>query len=182
MAGGWKTEKTEVVHENPIFTLKKDTIVLPNNRLMTWHYFDAPDFVVVPGLTSDGKIMAIRQFRYMLGKHCIEFAAGAINAGESPEAAATREFEEETGYRPGKIISMGSFYESVSKSRNKVHFFLAKDIVKTRQSLDANEKGYEEIEPLVLEMEEMERMMPTMESGVSALAFKLMTDHIRRHL
>lgn len=44
-------------------------------------------------------IVLVKQFRPPMGGYCLEFPAGLIEDGESPEVAALRELEEETGYK-----------------------------------------------------------------------------------
>ncbi|ELW64975.1 ADP-sugar pyrophosphatase, partial [Tupaia chinensis] len=44
-------------------------------------------------------IVLVKQFRPPMGSYCLEFPAGLIDDDESPEAAALRELEEETGYK-----------------------------------------------------------------------------------
>jgi ADP-ribose pyrophosphatase len=50
-----------------------------------------------------------------LGRNCLELPAGLIGDeadGESAETAATRELEEETGYRAERVTDLGRFYSS----------------------------------------------------------------------
>jgi len=47
--------------------------------------------------------MVILQYRPPVEAYCVEFPAGLIDAGETPEQAAVRELREETGYE-GKVI------------------------------------------------------------------------------
>lgn len=45
-------------------------------------------------------LILVKQFRPAVGAYCIEFPAGIIDEGETPEQAAVRELKEETGYSP----------------------------------------------------------------------------------
>jgi 8-oxo-dGTP pyrophosphatase MutT (NUDIX family) len=49
--------------------------------------------------------MIILQYRPPVEAYCVEFPAGLIDEGETPEQAAVRELKEETGYE-GKVCEM----------------------------------------------------------------------------
>lgn len=62
-----------------------------------------------------GHVLLVEQYRVPLGRNCLELPAGLIGdetEGEAVEIAAARELEEETGYRPASIESLGEFYSS----------------------------------------------------------------------
>ena len=64
---------------------------------------------------DDGHVLLVEQYRVPLGSKCIELPAGLIGdetRGEAVEAAAARELEEETGYRPARVIDLGFYYSS----------------------------------------------------------------------
>lgn len=64
---------------------------------------------------DDGHVLLVEQFRMPLGKPCLELPAGLIGdeeEGETVEASAARELEEETGYRPERIEVIGDFASS----------------------------------------------------------------------
>jgi ADP-ribose pyrophosphatase len=60
-------------------------------------------------------VLLVEQYRVPLGRACLELPAGLIGdetEGESAEVSAARELEEETGYRPARCTSLGTFYAS----------------------------------------------------------------------
>lgn len=60
-------------------------------------------------------ILLVEQYRVPLGAPCLELPAGLvgdIDKGETVEASAARELEEETGYRPDRIEVVGRFASS----------------------------------------------------------------------
>jgi ADP-ribose pyrophosphatase len=62
-----------------------------------------------------GEVILVEQYRVPLGKRCLELPAGLVgdeDANESVEASAARELEEETGYRPARIETLGYFHSS----------------------------------------------------------------------
>jgi len=61
--------------------------------------------IIVAKIVRTGEILLIRQFRPPAGKHLIEFPAGLVDPGETPEVTAVRELREETGYR-GKVTAV----------------------------------------------------------------------------
>lgn len=54
-------------------------------------------------LKPSNRLILVRQYRPPVNKFTIEFPAGLVNHGESPEETAIRELREETGYR-GKVL------------------------------------------------------------------------------
>ena len=64
---------------------------------------------------DEGHVILVEQYRVPLGRSCLELPAGLVgdeNEGETAEMSAARELEEETGYRPAKCTTLGSFYAS----------------------------------------------------------------------
>ena len=62
-----------------------------------------------------GYVILVEQYRVPLGRRCLELPAGLVgdeDAGESVEASAARELEEETGYRATAIEPLGFFHSS----------------------------------------------------------------------
>jgi ADP-ribose pyrophosphatase len=78
---------------------------------------------------DDGHLILVEQYRVPLGRACLELPAGLVgddSDGEAVEIAAARELEEETGYRAGRIESLGEYFSSpgmVSESFTLVRAF-----------------------------------------------------------
>ena len=92
---------------------------------------------VVPLL--DESVILIRQYRIAIGREILEIPAGKLEGNEDPEHRGRRELEEETGYRAGRMVSIGSVYASVGYTSEEIHLFLALDLEKVGQDLESDE-------------------------------------------
>ena len=67
------------------------------------------------GEAQDRHVILVEQHRIPVGARCLELPAGLVGdeePGESIEAAANRELEEETGYRAAQVECLGTFQSS----------------------------------------------------------------------
>ena len=77
------------------------------------------------------KIVLVEQFRagaYVAGEDpwLVDIVAGRIESGQSPEAAAMREVQEETGLTPAALETIGTFFTAPHLSSERVHLFCAR--------------------------------------------------------
>ena len=82
---------------------------------------------------EDGHVLLVEQYREPLGAPCLELPAGLVGdetAGEAVEAAAARELEEETGYRPTQVTMIGEFYSSPGMVSESFYFVRASGLEK----------------------------------------------------
>ncbi len=85
---------------------------------------------------DDGHVLLVEQFRVPIGANCLELPAGLIGdetEGEAVELAAARELEEETGYRPGRIESLGEFFSSPGMVSESFYFVRAHTLEKVSE-------------------------------------------------
>lgn len=88
-------DSSRVVFSTPWFAIEAE----PNGDDTPYYRMVSPDGVVVIPLTEDGHLVVIRQWRPARNAWTMEFPAGMVEAGETPEQAAERELIEETGLR-----------------------------------------------------------------------------------
>lgn len=86
-------------------------------RKGTWEFVGRANNIHAAVIVAidDGHVLLVEQHRVPLGGPCLELPAGLVGdleAGETVEASAARELEEETGYRPGRIEIVGRFASS----------------------------------------------------------------------
>ena len=90
--------------------------------LGTWEYVGRTRGVqaaVILAVDDEDHAILVEQYRVPVGAWCLELPAGLVGdeqAGEQVEVAAARELEEETGYRPARIVNLGRFHASPGMS------------------------------------------------------------------
>lgn len=88
---------------------------------------------VIVAIDEDGQLILVEQYRVPLGRACLELPAGLVgdeNESEAVEIAAARELEEETGYRPGRIESLGEYFSSPGMVSESFTLVRARDLVR----------------------------------------------------
>jgi len=139
----WKEENRKKVFDCRVFSIYESYCKSPHNEQSTFTILDTADWaIVVPVLeTPEGKkFVMVWQWRHGSQAMSLEFPGGVFEPGETPQDAAVRELREETGYKPGSIRKLGEFSPNPAIMSNKVHFFLAENLVNTgSQDLDADE-------------------------------------------
>ncbi|MFH1134436.1 MAG: NUDIX hydrolase [Nanoarchaeota archaeon] len=154
----WKKTGSEIIFDKGGFRIRKDSLVLPNGKAKDWVYWDSRDSVMVAGMTADRKLVMIRQYRYLAGQETLELPSGGLEEGEKPEDGARREFAEESGYRCGRLVKLGSFYETYGQLNRQIHLFFSDEVEKAEQDLDDGERGYEDIAAELVPFDDALRM------------------------
>ena len=115
-------------------------MALPNGNTAVWDFIEHKGAAAVVPVTSDGKILMVRQYRNALERYTLEIPAGAVNyLGEPKEECAARELEEETGYRAGKLEWLMNVNTTVAFCNELIGIYVAQDLIPTSQHLDEDE-------------------------------------------
>lgn len=91
-----------------------------------------------PGVDG-GTVVLVRNYRAAIDQWVLELPAGTLEDGEEPAACAARELIEETGYRAATLRPVGRFHTSPGLSDEVMWAFLATDLEKVGQELEAGE-------------------------------------------
>ena len=106
-------------------------------------------------MTSDGKLVLVRQYRFAVEGRTLEFPAGTIDDHEDPADTVKREIEEETGYRAHKWQKLGQFILAPGYSDEIIYAFLAQDLEKLETPPAQDED--EDIEIVLMTPQELEQ-------------------------
>ena len=125
-----KISKSKEVFGCPWFQVREETWG-ENSGLEEKPYYriESSDGVLVLAITNEGKIILVRQYRHAIRKTTLEFPAGSIEVGETPEEAATRELLEESGYRAKTLRLLSSGHIMMNRYSARDFLFLAQHSV-----------------------------------------------------
>jgi ADP-ribose pyrophosphatase len=100
---------------------------------------DHPGATAIVAIDGDGCVTLVRQQREAVRQRLLELPAGTLEAGEEPLASAQRELAEEVGLHGGRWRELGAFYTTPGFCRERMHVFLAEDVVRGAASPEEDE-------------------------------------------
>lgn len=121
--GSWRTLNKNYLHRTPWFAFRLDEVSLPDGAEIEYGVLEANDISAALALTDERNVVLVRQWRQPLGGMSLSLPGGAVEAGESIEAAAERELLEETGYRAEGMKRIASVHTTPGRSDEMCHVF-----------------------------------------------------------
>jgi ADP-ribose pyrophosphatase len=173
----------QVLHEQTWTLLKEKHYLDTGGREGRWTYIERRErreaAVIIATTQQSASLVLIEQFRIPFETEVLEFPAGLIDPGETPEQAACRELAEETGYT-GKVVHVGPGVSSTAGlSTEIVHMVYM--LVAEEPAVVPQHEGSERIRVFTLRPEEIGRFLSECEQGNRILDAKLYT-YLRDHL
>jgi ADP-ribose pyrophosphatase len=165
---------------------QRDGKLSPTVRRLNFERGDSAAVIIFDA--SVKKVILVNQFKYPTAEKgpgwITETAAGIIDPGETPEAAAHREVLEEVGYAASKLVHIATFYVSPGGSSERVSLFYAR--VETREKTGEGgglAKENEDIETIEVDIDEA---MTEVSSGIivdakTIIAILWLKDYLARH-
>lgn len=99
-----------------------------------------PGSVVILPMIADDRCVLLCNNRWAVDEKLWEVPAGTLDVpGESLEAAAARELEEEAGFRADKLARVCTYYPSPGFLTEQMHCFFATGLTRTKQDLQETE-------------------------------------------
>lgn len=127
------------IYKGKVVHLFIESVSLPNGKETQLEVIRHPGASAVVPLREDGTVLLVRQFRHAADGYIYEIPAGKLSEGESPEACATREVEEEIGYRVGKLKKLTTIFTAPGFCDEQIHLYLGTGLTLHRQHLDEDE-------------------------------------------
>jgi 8-oxo-dGTP pyrophosphatase MutT (NUDIX family) len=122
----WKLVGERSTRDFHIFRTRTLDVTDPRNgKPYVRTVIDAPDWVNVVALTTDERVILVRQFRFGTWSNTLEIPGGMVDPGEAPQVGAGRELEEETGHRAASVQLLGVSHPNPAIFANRLHSYLA---------------------------------------------------------
>jgi ADP-ribose pyrophosphatase len=148
-----------IVYKGRVFSVDVEKIRLANGREHeTAIVRHRPSVVLIPMEDRD-HVVLVRQYRHSIRRELWELPAGSLDDGESAEAAARRECEEEIGRVPHTIERLGGFYPTPGYCDEEMIFFRVSDLREPRADSPHKPDEDEDIQAKAFTIAEARQMM-----------------------
>lgn len=134
-----KTVVSEEVFSGKVFSVKKETVLLPDDTKAYREVVIHSGGVGILPIDEDNNITLVKQFRKGAECETLEIPAGKLEKNENPIDCANRELLEETGFTSCNIKSLGEFYATPAYCSEVIHLFMATGLTYVGQKLDDGE-------------------------------------------
>jgi ADP-ribose pyrophosphatase len=148
-----KVLSSEVLFQGRVFGVRRDRVIEPDGIRAVRELVTHPGSVVVLPIFPDGRILLVRQFRYVAGRYLWELVAGRKEKNESFAQGARRELQEEAGYTARRWTKMLEIYPSPGLLNERMVLFMARELKKGQPHPEDDEK----ITPRLFTLEAAER-------------------------
>lgn len=137
-------------------TVRVDTIRLPDGSTSEREVVEHQPAVAVVALTAAHEVVLVRQYRHAFGTYLLELPAGGVDPDDDDSrSAGERELVEEIGRRPGGMVHLTTFKNSVGWCNEYTDIWLATDLVDAPPPDDFEPVGEEaDMEVVVLALED----------------------------
>ena len=134
-----KINSSITLHQSRVFTLLRENITLDNGVTTELDIIRHPGASAIVPISLNNTVILIKQYRHAVKKFIWEIPAGTFNPNETPLECAKRELIEEIGFSGNTWHNLGMITPLPGYSDERIHIFLAADLVPDKQNLDKDE-------------------------------------------
>ncbi len=132
--------ESTAVYRGKLFQVYRDRVRLPNGHEAVREIVRHPGSVAIIPRDDRGRVILVKQFRYVTGREIWEIPAGTRDhPDEEVEAAARRELAEEAGLKAESWTRLGRTYLVPGYGDELMTFFLAEGLSNTEAHADLDE-------------------------------------------
>ena len=125
----YKKISSKIVFKHSRLLVEEDEVLLGSGKKIKYLRYGYPgDGVVIIAKNNIGQTLFVNEYSYVQNKKMLQLPMGKIEKEEDVLIAANRELKEETGYKAGKLLQIGSYYQNYRRSNNKGFVLLATDL------------------------------------------------------
>ena len=129
----------DLKYKGSIMDIYDDTVDV-DGHIVHWDYMGKCDAAAIVPVLPNGNIVMVRQFRLAVDKWTLELPAGKLDGDEDYIVCASRELEEEAGYKSDNIEFLCDVYTATAFCSEIVRVFVATNLVKGAQHFDRDEE------------------------------------------
>lgn len=135
----WTKLGDELLSENPFWEYRKSRFVIPSGKEIDYFYTHHSGGSMVVGVSQEGRVAMVKQYRLTIDKFCLEFPAGKKQSGKNELETAAAEFAEETQFAARNIEPVGIFEVSPGLTDYVASVFIAHDLYPCPTAADETE-------------------------------------------
>jgi ADP-ribose pyrophosphatase len=146
---------TEILHKNPWWEYRRDEYLHPDDSKGEFYYAHTLGAAFVIPEFEDGRLLMLRQFRYLNQRESLEFVGGGMKESRSAEEAAKAELLEEAGFQAKELIPIGWFNPMNGATDEECYVFIARGLT----AASAHPEVSEEFEPVMVTPAELDTLI-----------------------
>jgi 8-oxo-dGDP phosphatase len=145
----WTVHGERTIYDSPWMRLTLADVEVPGHGRFDHHVLRMPAAASGTVVHDPGRgVLLLWRHRFITDSWGWEVPAGRIDEGETPEQAAAREALEETGWRPGPLRHLTTYFPHNGSSDSTFHLFVADGATHVGEPSDPSESERIEWLPL----------------------------------